>query len=66
LFDILKEIILCVNKSNPVKNFHIRIYIGYPILTFASKYLVKYKRYEKMIPIKVLLFRGGHKMIPLV
>jgi len=36
------------------------------ILIFASKYLVRYKRYRKMFSIKVLLLWEGHKMVPLV
>jgi len=45
--------------------FFFSILIQGVILTFASKYLVKYKRYGKMFSMKVLLLRGGHKMIPL-
>jgi len=42
------------------------VYTECLILIFASKYLVKYKRYGKIFSIKVLLLREGHKMVSLV
>jgi len=46
------------------KNFYYS-YTVCPILTFESKYLEKYKRYEKMFKTKVVEFRERHKVVSL-
>jgi len=44
-----------MNIYGHISHIVIYVYIRRSILTFASKYLVKYKRYGKMFSIKVLL-----------
>jgi len=42
------------------------IYIGWPILIHSVEYLENQARERKMFQTKVVWFRGGHKMVPLV
>lgn len=42
---------------------HLYIYTGCFILILPGKYFEKFRRYKKMIRIKVLWLREGHKMV---
>jgi len=45
---------------------HMYIYTGWPILIHPVEYLENQARERKMFQTKVVWFRGGHKMVPLV
>jgi len=62
----LINIIICYNIIVIILLQKKYIYTGWPILIHPVEYLENQAREKKMFRTKVVWFRGGHKMVPLV